>query len=125
MNYFQPPLPKALSWTAPPENFSSMVAIYPSHSLDMLFQAIGWPEAFSALEVNQFPKVTIIETGEEIETTNADEFTLTGTLPGGGVVTAHFKVGKRNGSGVQTDITGTEAFSAAFRTTFQAASRGI
>jgi predicted dehydrogenase len=26
MNYFQPRLPKALAWTAPPENFSSMVA---------------------------------------------------------------------------------------------------
>jgi predicted dehydrogenase len=108
MNYFQPRLPKALSWTAPPENFSSMVAIYVGHFLDMLFEAIGWPTSISALAVNHFPKVTIIETGEEIETTNPDEFVLAATLPGGAVVSAHFEGGKRNGSGVQIDLTGTE-----------------
>lgn len=108
MNYFQPRLPKALSWTAPPENFSSMVAIYVGHFLDMLFEAIGWPTSISALAVNHFPKVTIIETGEEIETTNADEFVLAATLPGGAIVSAHFEGGKRNGSGVQIDMTGTE-----------------
>jgi predicted dehydrogenase len=108
MNYFQPRLPNALSWTVPPENFSSMVAIYVGHFLDMLFEAIGWPKSVSALAVNHFPKVTIIETGEEIETTNADEFVLAATLPGDAVVSAHFEGGKRNGSGVQLDITGTE-----------------
>jgi predicted dehydrogenase len=108
MNYFQPRLPKALSWTAPPENFSSMVAIYVGHFLDMLFEAIGWPTSISALAVNHFPKVTIIETGEEIETTNPDEFVLAATLPGGAVVSAHFEGGRRNGSGVQIDLTGTE-----------------
>jgi predicted dehydrogenase len=108
MNYFQAKLPKALSWTAPPENFSSMVAIYVGHYLDMLFEATGWPDSISALAVNHFPKITIIETGEVVETTNADEFVLTGTLPNNAVVTAHFEGGKRNGSGVQIDITGTE-----------------
>jgi len=47
MNYFQPRLPNALSWTVPPENFSSMVAIYVGHFLDMLFEAIGWPTCVS------------------------------------------------------------------------------
>jgi predicted dehydrogenase len=107
MNYFQPRIPRALRWTAPPENFSSMVAIYVGHFLDMLFDATGWPTEVSALAVNHFPTVTVIETGEEIPTTNADEFVMNASLPGGAVVLAHFEGGKRNGSGVQIDITGT------------------
>jgi predicted dehydrogenase len=91
MNYFQPRLPNALSWTVPLENFSSMVAIYVGHFLDMLFKAIGWPTCVSALTVNHFPKVTIIETGKEIETTNADEFVLAATLPDDAVVSAYFE----------------------------------
>jgi hypothetical protein len=47
MNFFQPRLPNALSWTVPPENFSSMVAIYVGHFLDMLFEAISWPTCVS------------------------------------------------------------------------------
>jgi predicted dehydrogenase len=108
MNLFQPRLPTALRWTVPPENFSSMTALFVGHYLDMIFTATDWPESVQALGVNQFPKVTIIETGEVIATSNADEFVIVGTLPGSAVVTSHFEAGKRNGSGVQIDITGTE-----------------
>jgi predicted dehydrogenase len=76
--------------------------------MDMLLQTVGWPESIQALAVNQFPKVTIIETGETMDTTNADEFVLTGTLPGNAIVTARFECGKRNSCGVQIDISGTE-----------------
>jgi predicted dehydrogenase len=108
INLFQASLPKALSWSAPPENFSGMAAIFAGHYLDMLFSAAGWPGNISGLGVNQFPKITIIETGEVIETSNPDEFLLLGTLPNGAVVTTHVEAGKRNGSGVQIDIAGTE-----------------
>jgi predicted dehydrogenase len=101
-------LPKALSWTVPPRNFSSMVALFVGHYLDMLFSATGWPDSVLALGVNQFPEVTIMETGEVLTTSNPDEFVFVGTLPGGAVATAHFEGGKRNGSGVQIDFTGTE-----------------
>jgi len=108
MNYFQADLPQVLRWTVPAENFSSMVAIYAGHFLDMLFEGIGWPDAVSALAVNQFPTVTIIETGEKMAATNADQFILSATFPGGAVASIHFEGGKRNGAGVQIDITGTE-----------------
>jgi hypothetical protein len=66
------------------------------------------PADLTALTVNQFSEITIIETGEKIKTTNPDEVVVTGTLVGGGVFTAHLEGGKRNGSGVQIDITGDE-----------------
>ncbi|MGF6779193.1 Gfo/Idh/MocA family protein [Paraburkholderia sp. GAS334] len=108
MNYFQAKLPKSLAWTAPPENFSSMMAIYAGHFLDALFSIVGQPASLSALTLNQFSEITIIETGEKIQTTNPDEVVATGQLVSGGVFTVHLEGGKRNGSGVQIDITGDE-----------------
>lgn len=108
MNYFQAVRGKGLRWTAPEENFSSVVAIYAGHFLDMLFAAIGWPTSVSAIQVSQFPVVTIRETGEEIPSTAPDQFVLTGTLAGGAVVSVHIEGGKRNGSDVQINLTGHE-----------------
>ena len=106
MNYFQALRSQALAWTAPPENFSSVVAIYAGHFLDMLFQAVGRPTSLSAVLANQFPTVTIRETGETIATTAPDQLVVAGTLSGTAVLSVHIEGGKRNGSGVQIDITG-------------------
>jgi predicted dehydrogenase len=106
MNYFQARRSNALRWTAPIENFSSVIAIYAGHFLDMLFAATGWPVSIAALAVNQFAEVIIAETGEVIPTTTPDQLVLAGLLNDGGVVSIHIEGGKRNGSGVQIDITG-------------------
>ncbi|WP_420994172.1 Gfo/Idh/MocA family protein [Cupriavidus sp. 30B13] len=106
MNYFQALRPDALRWTAPPENFSSVIAIYAGHFVDMLLAATGWPTSVSALTVNQFDRITIKETGEVFPTTTPDQLVLTGSLAGGAVLSVHVEGGKRNGSGVQIDITG-------------------
>ncbi|MGI4879335.1 MAG: Gfo/Idh/MocA family protein [Janthinobacterium lividum] len=106
MNYFQALRSPALRWTVPPENFSSVVAIYAGHFLDMLFAAVGRPVSLSALMVNQFPEVTIAGTGEIIATTTPDQLVLSAKLAGDAVLSVHIEGGKRNGSGVQIDITG-------------------
>jgi predicted dehydrogenase len=106
MNYFQALRSQALKWTAPAENFSSVVAIYAGHFLDMLLTATGWPNSVGALLVNQFPEVTIRETGEVIRTTTPDQLVLTGVIGESAVLSVHIEGGKRNGSGVQIDITG-------------------
>ncbi|EEF22546.1 oxidoreductase, putative, partial [Ricinus communis] len=52
--------------------------------------------------------VTIVETGEKLPTTTPDQLVLTGRLEDDAVLTVHIEGGKRNASGVQIDITGTE-----------------
>jgi len=106
MNYFQAVRGQSLRWTVAPENFSSVVAIYAGHFVDMLLTAVGWPKTVSALLVNQFDKVTIRETGEVMSTTTPDQLVLSGILAGGAVLSVHVEGGKRNGSGVQIDVTG-------------------
>lgn len=108
MNYFQALRPNALRWTVPVENFSSVIAIYAGHFLDMLFTATGWPVNVTGLVVNQFDKVTIKETNEVFDTSAPDQMVLAGQLEDGALVSVHIEGGKRNGSGVQIDITGHE-----------------
>jgi predicted dehydrogenase len=50
--------------------------------------------------------VTIKETGEVLPSTAPDQLVLSGLLEDGGVISIHIEGGKRNGSGVQIDITG-------------------
>jgi predicted dehydrogenase len=97
---------QALRWTVPIENFSSAIAIYAGHFLDMLFTAVGWPERISALALNQIRTVTIRETGEVLSSTAPDQLVLIGRMANDAVVAAHVEAGKRNGRGVQIDITG-------------------
>ena len=106
-NSFQATRPRALAWSVPPENFSSAIAIYGGHYLDMLFAATGWPDSFVGVALNQFKVVTIAETGERIPTANPDELVVGGTI-GNAVVSIHIEGGKRNGAGVQIDIAGDE-----------------
>lgn len=108
MNYFQALRPKALRWTVPAEDFSDVVAIYAGHFLDALFTNIGWPLDFSAQMVNQFKLVTIAETGEKLPATTPDQLVLSGRMANDAVISVHIEGGKRNGSGVQLDLTGDE-----------------
>lgn len=108
MNYFQALRSQALRWTVPEENFSSVVAIYGGHFMDLLLAATGWPVSMVAVSANQFKQVTIAETGEVMPASTPDQLVLSGELQGGAVLSVHIEGGKRNGSGVQIDITGDE-----------------
>jgi predicted dehydrogenase len=57
---------------------------------------------------NQFPTLTLVETGETFPNTRPDQVAVIGTLADGAVFLAQIEGGKRNGSGLQIDITGTE-----------------
>lgn len=108
MNYFQALRGNSLRWTIPAENFSSVVAIYAGHFLDALFSVVGKPQSFSSLLVSQFPAVTIKETGEVFQTTAPDQLVISGMLNDHAVFVVQVEGGKRNGSGMQLDITGDE-----------------
>lgn len=106
MNYLQAVRSQSLRWTAPADDFSHTIAIYAGHFLDALFETVGYPVSFSSELINQFPEVTITETGEKISTTAPDQLVLSGRLSGDAVISVHVEGGKRNNSGVQLDITG-------------------
>ena len=106
MNYFQAVRSADLEWTIPAENFSHILSIYGGHFMDMLFHVVGQPSTVSAEVTNQFPCITILETGKTFPTTAPDQVLVMGRLAGGGVYTIQIEGGKRNNSGLQIDITG-------------------
>lgn len=106
MNYFQALRPLDLAWTIPAENFSHILSIYGGHFMDMLFHVIGAPSTIAAKVLNQFPDITIVETGKTYPTTTPDQVLVIGELGKGGVYTIQIEGGKRNNSGLQIDITG-------------------
>jgi predicted dehydrogenase len=108
VQYFQRERIAALHFTIPPENFSTLLSIYGGHYFDAVFTMLGHPDSISALTVNQFPEVTLIETGEVLKHTTADQIVLNGTFSNGAVLTAHIEAGKRNNYGIQLDLTGTK-----------------
>jgi predicted dehydrogenase len=106
MNSFQATRPLSLKWSVGKENFNDVVVIFGAHFLDPIFANIGWPESFYSELVNQFPEVTIAETGEVIPTTAPDVLALSGRLKDNAVLSVHIEGGKRSNSGLQIDITG-------------------
>ena len=92
----------AVRWSLPIENFMSVIAIFGGHFFPVLFSVVGKPSSFSALTANQFPEVTIKETGEKIQTTSPDELLMHGTLADGGLFSIHIEGGKLSGSGCRS-----------------------
>jgi predicted dehydrogenase len=108
MNSFQSVRSEDLEWTIPAENFSHVLSIYGGHFMDMLFYIVGSPSTVSAEVLNQFPNITIAETGKTHPATTPDQVLVIGGLVNEGVFTIQIEGGKRNNSGLQIDITGTK-----------------
>jgi predicted dehydrogenase len=108
VEYFQKLRKAALYFTLPEENYSGLLHIYGGHYFDAVFTMLGHPDSIQALNVNQFKEVTLIETGETVAHTLADQVILAGTFGNGAVLLAHIEAGKRNNYGLQIDITGSE-----------------
>ncbi|MGQ7935286.1 Gfo/Idh/MocA family protein [Paraburkholderia sp. D1E] len=93
VKYFRRARPTSLYFTIPEKNFSSLLSIYGGHFLDALFTTmVGYPQSLSALTVNQFKKVTLVETRETFPDTSADQVVLAGTFGNGAVLTVHIEV---------------------------------
>jgi predicted dehydrogenase len=104
-----PPVRSAnISWTFDVSSFTNVLSIYAGHHLDTLFQIVGFPSKLTAIVENQFPAITVEETGEHVPNHNPDEVMVIGTLEDGGLFSAQMEGGQAHPTGIQIDITGTE-----------------
>ena len=104
---FGPVRSASLDWTIPASNFSHVLSIYGGHFMDMLFHAIGQPAAITSLVRTQFSELTS-STGESFRNETPDGVMVMGTLKNGAVFQIQLEGGKRNQTGLQIDITGTD-----------------
>ncbi len=70
---------KKHAWTFDTANFTHVLSIYAGHNLDMLFQSAGFPTKLTAVIENQFPFVSVEETGEKVPYTSPNEVVVIGT----------------------------------------------
>lgn len=105
---FQPIMPGGYAWAFPTSNFSHILSIYGGHFMDALFQSVGFPKKLTGVVENQFPFITIEETGEKVPNTSPNEVMVVGTLEGGGLFSVQIEGGQQHRTGLQIDITGTQ-----------------
>jgi len=101
-------MPAFTKWVLDAANFTNLLSIYGGHFQDVLFHAVGFPDKLTAVMENQYPSITLAETGERIPYSSANEVMVIGTLAGGGLFSIQLEGGQRHRTGLQIDITGTE-----------------
>jgi predicted dehydrogenase len=105
---FQPRMSERHRWTLDAANFTHVLSIYGGHVGDLLFHIVGFPAQLTAVVENQFPSVTIEETGEEVPYASPNEVMVIGTLEGGGLFCVQLEGAQRHRTGLQIDIAGTD-----------------
>lgn len=105
---FRPRMSERHMWTIDAANITHVLSIYGGHFGDLLFHTVGFPARLTAVVENQFPTVTIEETGEEVPYASPNEVMVIGTLEGGGLFSVQLEGAQRHRTGLQIDITGTD-----------------
>jgi predicted dehydrogenase len=105
---FPATMPGIYSWSFGVANFANTVSVYAGHFGDLLFNAVGFPKELTGIVKNQFPVITIPETGEQVPTTRPDAAMAIGTLENGALFSIQIEGAQRHRTGLQIDITGTD-----------------
>jgi predicted dehydrogenase len=101
-------MPEIHSWSFDIANFGNTLSVYGGHFGDVLFNAVGFPSALTAIVRNQIPLITAPESGKTFPTTRPDAAMAIGTLENGAVFSVQIEGGQNHRTGLQIDITGTE-----------------
>jgi predicted dehydrogenase len=105
---FPATMPGRYEWAFHSSNFSHVLSVYAAHFGDMLFQSVGFPKKLTAVVENQFPFITVEETGQKVPNTSPNAAMVVGALKNGGLFSVQIEGGQQHRTGLQIDITGTE-----------------
>jgi len=89
-------------------NGANLLTISVGHSLDTLNHVLGEFADLSALADLRRPRITIEETGEQVQKTAADQIAVIGTLASGATASIHIREAVAGGTGYMWEINGTE-----------------
>ncbi|MFF3314913.1 Gfo/Idh/MocA family protein [Streptomyces sp. NPDC003035] len=82
------------------------LAVVAGHSLDMYRSVVGDFTELSATLTTRIRRVTMQETGSEIEVTSPDQIVVAGLLESGAASSAHFMTGGPRGDGFRIEVHG-------------------
>jgi predicted dehydrogenase len=101
-------MPEIHSWSFDIANFGNTLSLYGGHFGDVLFYAVGYPSALTAIFRNQIPVITAPESGKTFPTTRPDAVMAIGTLENGALFSVRIEGGQNHRTGLQIDITGSD-----------------
>ena len=88
-------------------NSAGLLKLVAAHSLDLVDQVLGRFTELSARLDTRRPDVQVVETGERLRRTSADQVAVIGRLESGTTATMHFREGIEGGEGFLWEINGT------------------
>jgi predicted dehydrogenase len=91
-----------------PADGATMLTIPFGHTIDALASALGEPAVQHATLATRRTMVLDAESGGTIAMTAADQIAVTSTLPGGAVLSAHYRGGRSRGTNLRWEINGTD-----------------
>jgi predicted dehydrogenase len=91
-----------------PANGATMLTIPFGHTLDAVAAVLGEPAALRATLATRRPQVLDVASGGTLPMTAADQVAVSGTLPGGAVLSAHYRGGHSRGTNLRWEINGTD-----------------
>ncbi|WP_420820956.1 Gfo/Idh/MocA family protein [Shimazuella alba] len=89
-------------------NGANLLTINAGHAIDAMCYMLGDFKELSATIANQIKQAKVLETGEMIEKTTADQILINGTLKNGATASIHVQGGVTFRTGVSFEIYGTE-----------------
>lgn len=90
------------------DNGASMLTIPFGHTMDAFCSVLGEFASLNATTATRRKRVKVVESGEMIPATVADQIAVTGELESGAVASVHFRGGFSRGTHFLWEITGTE-----------------
>jgi predicted dehydrogenase len=91
-----------------PADGATMLTIPFGHTLDGVASVLGEPTILRATLAARRSMVRDTESGEMMPMISADQIAVTGVLPGGAVLSAHYRGGDSGGTNFRWEINGTE-----------------
>lgn len=101
-------LGQSVAYTADDGNGATMLSIGLGHTVDALCDLLGEFDSLGATMATRRKTSRIVETGDIIPLTVADQIAVNGTLTGGTVASIHYRAGTSRGTNLLWEINGTE-----------------
>ena len=108
LNNWGPRLPAAEAYRTKRESGATGLTVPGGHSLDSFCHCVGPFAELAAVVTTQHTRCEIIETGEIMDVTAADQVLVSGRLASGAVASVHVKADMANPTGIRFEINGTE-----------------
>jgi predicted dehydrogenase len=102
------PVPDRLRYTLDRAQGATLLAIGFGHVIDAVSMVVGEPEDVVATTATRRPRVPLVGAAGSIPMTAEDQIAVSGTLPGGAVLSVHHRAGLAAGPGFLLLVDGTE-----------------